>query len=54
MLLFCKENKILKIPFLEKSFPTKLNNEADLLINFCSIMKVKTENKRIITIHDRK
>ena len=27
-------------------------DEVDLLINFCSIIKVKTENKRIITIHE--
>ena len=33
------------------SFATKMDDEVDLLINFCSIMKVKTENKRIITIH---
>ena len=27
-------------------------DEVDLLINFCSIIKVKIENKRIITIHE--
>ena len=27
-------------------------DEVDLLINFCSTIKVKIENKRIITIHE--
>ena len=27
-------------------------DEVDLLINFCSIIKVKIENKRNITIHE--
>ena len=32
------------------SLDQKVNDEVDILINFCSIMKVKTENKRIIII----
>ena len=34
------------------SFDKKVNDEVDLLIIFCSIMKVKTKNKRTILIQE--
>ena len=34
------------------SLDRKVNDEVDLLINFRSIMKVKTQNKIIITTHE--
>ena len=51
MSFFCKQNEILIIPFLKKTYYGKVNDEVCFLSIFCSIMKVIRENKTTMKIH---
>ena len=55
ILLFCKENKIMMMPFTKKnSFDRSVNDEGDLLLKLWSIIKVMKGNKTIIISHEER